>query len=262
MQNGLIKSEEELNKLRISSLLVGKTLAEVAKNIKPGVTTLELDRIAEKFILDNGGKPGFKGYNGYPATLCTSVNQEIVHGIPDNYELKEGDIISVDCGTIIDGYYGDYAYTFPVGKIAPEVALLLERTKESLYKGIEKAVAGNRTGDIGYAVQSYTEQFGYGVVRELCGHGIGTNMHEKPEVLNYGRRGTGTKLEKGMVMCIEPMINLGTYHIKMLNDGWTIKTKDGKHSAHYEKQLAIGKHQADVLISYDEINEVLKNKNN
>lgn len=258
MQEGLIKSEEELDKLRRSSLLVGKTLAEVARHIKPGVTTLELDKIAERFIVEHGAKPGFKGYNGYPATLCTSVNQDIVHGIPDHYALKEGDIISVDCGTIIDGYYGDYAYTFPVGKVSPEVALLLERTKTSLYKGIEKALAGNRTGDIGYAVQNYVEQFGYGVVRELCGHGIGRNMHEKPEILNYGRRGSGMKLEKGMVICIEPMINMGKRHVIFnRQNGWTVSTADKKPSAHFEHTVIITDDKPEIISTYDFIYEVL-----
>lgn len=261
MQKGLIKSEEELEKLRQSSLLVGKTLAEVARHIKPGVTTLELDKIAERYILDHGALPGFKGYNGYPATLCTSVNCDVVHGIPSNYVLKEGDIISVDCGTIINGYYGDYAYTFPVGNIAPEVALLLERTKESLYKGIEKACSGNRTGDIGYAVQSYVEQFGYGVVRELCGHGIGKSMHEKPEILNYGRRGTGMKLEKGMVICIEPMINLGTRRVIFNREnGWTVSTADKKPSAHFEHTVIITDDKPEIISTYDFIYEVLNNK--
>ncbi|MDD4847673.1 MAG: type I methionyl aminopeptidase [Bacteroidales bacterium] len=261
MQEGLIKSEEELDKLRQSSLLVGKTLAEVARHIKPGITTLELDKIAERFIVEHGALPGFKGYSGYPATLCTSVNQDIVHGIPDHYALKEGDIISVDCGTIIDGYYGDYAYTFPVGKIDPEVALLLERTKESLYKGIEKALAGNRTGDIGYAVQNHVEPFGYGVVRELCGHGIGRDMHEKPEVLNYGRRGTGMKLEKGMVICIEPMVNLGTRKVIFnRKNGWTVSTADQKPSAHFEHTVVITDDKPEIISTYDFIYEVLKNE--
>ncbi|MDD4142836.1 MAG: type I methionyl aminopeptidase, partial [Bacteroidales bacterium] len=249
--------------LRKSSLLVGKTLAEVAKVIRPGVTTKYLDRLAETFIRDNGATPAFLNYNGYPASLCISLNDTVVHGIPDEKTvIKDGDIVSVDCGTVLNGWVGDSAYTFEVGEVDEEVRKLLRITRESLELGIKQAVAGNRVGDIGHAVQSYVESFGYSVVRDLVGHGIGRHMHESPEIPNYGKRGTGVMLREGMVICIEPMINLGTYHIKMLNDGWTIKTKDGKHSAHYEKQLAIGKHQADVLISYDEINEVLKNKNN
>ena len=256
-----VKSDEEIEILRKCSLLVGKTLAEVAKNLRPGVKTIKLDALAETFIRDHGAKPGFKGYSGFPGSLCISVNDAVVHGIPGEYELREGDIVSIDCGTIIDGYYGDSAYTFGIGEIDPETKLLLQRTKESLYKGVEKAVAGNRTGDIGYAVQSYVEQFGYGVVRELVGHGIGTSMHEKPEIPNFGRRGSGAKLKAGMTICIEPMINLGTKDIIQLNDGWTIKTADGKPSAHYELEIAVGKNEADILTSYTEIEQVIKTHN-
>ncbi len=250
------KSSEEIEILRQCSLLVGKTLGEVATHIRPGVTTLELDKIAETFIRDHGAKPAFKGYEGFPASLCLSVNDEVVHGIPGNRVLKDGDIISVDCGTIIDGYYGDSAYTFPVGEIDEEVRLLLERTKESLFIGVEKAVAGNRVGDIGAAIQSYIAPFGYGIVRELVGHGIGKTMHERPEVPNYGKARSGAKLPEGLVICIEPMINLGTRHVSQDSDGWTIRTIDGKPSAHFELEVAVGKDKVDILTSYEYIKEV------
>ncbi|MGM0565571.1 MAG: type I methionyl aminopeptidase [Bacillota bacterium] len=256
------KSNEEIELLRKSSLLVGKTLAEVARHIEPGVKTIKLDSIAEEFIRDHGAVPGFKGYGGFPGSLCISVNDTVVHGIPGEQELKEGDIVSIDCGTIIEGYYGDSAYTFTVGEVSNEVALLLERTKASLYKGVEKAISGNRVGDIGYAVQSFIEPFGYGIVRELVGHGIGKTMHEKPEIPNYGRKGTGPKLPDGLVICVEPMINLGTRHVMQEDDGWTIKTADNAYSAHFELELAVRAGKPDILTSYDEIEEVLKNKNN
>lgn len=254
------KSAEEIELLRRSSLLVGKTLGEIAKHIQPGVKTKKLDEIAEEFIRDHGAVPGFKGYGGFPGSLCISVNDTVVHGIPDDKELQDGDIVSIDCGTIIDGYYGDSAYTFAVGEISEEVSNLLKRTKESLYLGVEKAIAGNRVGDIGYTVQSYVEQYGYGIVRELVGHGIGKQMHEKPEIPNYGRKGTGAKLPEGLVICIEPMINLGTKNIMQENDGWTIKTTDGKPSAHYELEVAVGKEEVDVLTSYKQIDEVLNKR--
>ncbi|MFW5974966.1 MAG: type I methionyl aminopeptidase [Bacteroidota bacterium] len=254
------KSNEEIELLRKSSLLVGKTLAEVAKHIEPGVKTLKLDSIAEEFIRDHGAIPGFKGYGGFPGSLCISVNDTVVHGIPGEYELNEGDIVSIDCGTIIGGYYGDSAYTFAVGEVSEEVSLLLQRTKASLYKGVEKAIAGNRVGDIGYAVQNYIEPFGYGIVRELVGHGIGKTMHEKPEIPNYGRKGTGPKLPDGLVICVEPMINMGTRHIVQEEDGWTIKTADNAFSAHFELELAVRAEKADILTSFDEIEEVLKDK--
>lgn len=255
------KSAEEIELLRKSSLLVGETLGEVAKHIHPGVKTKKLDDIAEEFIRDHGAVPGFKGYGGFPGSLCISVNDTVVHGIPGDIELKDGDIVSIDCGTIIDGYYGDSAYTFAVGEVAEEVNNLLTRTKEALYIGIEKAVAGNRVGDIGHAIQSFVEQYGYGIVRELVGHGIGKQMHEKPEIPNYGRNGTGAKLPEGLVICIEPMINLGTKNIMQESDGWTIRTTDGKPSAHFELEVAVGKERVDVLTSYQQIDEVL-NKNN
>jgi len=254
------KSEEEIEILRKNNLLVSKTLAEVAKLIKPGVTTLELDKRAEEFIRDNGAVPGFLGYGGYPNTLCTSVNDEVVHGIPSDYVLKDGDVVSVDCGTYMEGFYGDTAYTFPVGEVSDEVMNLLRTTKESLLKGIENAIEGKRVGDVGHAVQIYAEKAGYSVVREMVGHGLGKDMHESPEVPNYGKRGRGVLLKKGLVICIEPMINLGNKNIKQDNDGWTIRTVDGKPSAHYELAVVVDKGKADILSTYDYIEEITKNK--
>jgi methionyl aminopeptidase len=251
------KSKEEIELIRESSLLVGKTLAEVAKLIRPGLQTIELDKVAEQFIRDNQAVPGFLGYNGFPFTLCISVNDQVVHGFPGNYELMEGDIVSVDCGVIKNGFYGDSAYTFPVGEVRQEVLLLMKRTKESLYKGIEMAVDGKRIGDIGYAVQSHVEAFGYGVVRDLVGHGVGRNLHEKPEVPNYGRRGSGVKISLGMVIAIEPMINLGTKNVIQERDGWTIRTADRSPSAHYEHTVAVGQGQAEILSSFEFIEEEL-----
>lgn len=255
-----IKSEEEIEIQRESSLLVGKTLAEVAKHIRPGVKTAALDRIAEEFIRDHGAIPGFKGYSGFPATLCISVNEQVVHGIPGEQLLNDGDIVSVDCGVLKNGFYGDSAYTFAVGEVDQETLLLVERTKQSLYLGIEQAVAGKRVGDIGYAIQTYTEKFGYGVVRELVGHGVGRKLHERPEVPNYGKQGNGPKLTLGMVIAIEPMINLGTRHISQSADGWTIKTSDRKPSAHFEHTVAVRNDKADILSSFEWIEAVLKNK--
>lgn len=257
-----LKTEEEIELLRESSLLVGKTLAEVAKYIAPGITTAKLDDIAETFIRDHHAEPGFKGYNGFPATLCTSVNEVVVHGIPGNYVLKSGDIISVDCGVKKNGFYGDSAYTFAVGEVDKEVLMLMERTKASLYLGIESAVAGNRIGDIGYAIQHYVESFGYSVVRDLVGHGLGRQLHEQPEVPNYGRRGNGKELLAGMVIAIEPMINLGVRNVYQERDGWTIKTTDHKPSAHYEHDVAIRKGKTEILSTFDFIDEVLKSKQN
>lgn len=253
-----IRSAEEIELLRVSNLLVSKTLAEVAKWIRPGVTTLELDKKAEEFIRDHGAVPAFLGYNGYPNTLCTSVNSAVVHGIPSKYELKEGDIVSIDCGVLLNNYYGDSAYTFMVGEVTDAVKKLLQVTKESLFKGIEQAVEGKRTGDIGYAIQSYCESHGYSVVREMIGHGIGTKLHEPPEVPNYGRRGNGPLLKKGMVICIEPMINMGEKNIFIESDGWTVKTRDNKPSAHFELAVAVDKGKADVLSTFEYIEEVLK----
>jgi methionyl aminopeptidase len=254
----LAKTDEEVELLRLNNDLVSRTLAEVAKHIKPGVTTKKLDSIAEEFIRAHGAVPGFLGYNGYPATLCVSVNDAVVHGIPSSYELREGDIVSVDCGTYLHGFYGDSAYTFPVGEVLPEVQRLLKVTRECLELGIEAAVAGGRVGDISYAVQSHAESNGYSVVRELVGHGIGRHMHEKPEVPNYGARGRGPKLVDGMAICIEPMINLGTKHVYQDLDGWTIRTRDGKPSAHFELAVVVRKDKAERLSTFKYIDEVLR----
>ncbi len=252
------KTAEEIELLRESNLLVSKALAEVARRIAPGVTTLELDKIAEEFIRDHHAIPGFLGYKGYPKTLCTSVNQQVVHGIPSNYTLKEGDIVSVDCGVLYQGYYGDSAYTFAVGQIPERVQLLLKTTKESLYKGIERAIEGHRIGDISNAVQEHCEREKFSVVREMVGHGIGKSMHESPEVPNYGRRGHGPRLQTGMVICIEPMINMGKKEITQDSDGWTIQTADRQPSAHFEHCVAIGKDKADVLSNFGYIEEIYK----
>ena len=255
------KTDEEVGYLRESALLVSRTLAEIAKFIKPGVSTNFLDKIAEEFICDNGAISGFKGYNGFPATLCTSVNAEVVHGIPSDYQLKEGDIVSVDCGVIIKGWYGDSAYTFGVGEISESNKRLLEYTKASLEEGVKEAIAGNRIGDISYAVQAKAESGGFSVVRGLVGHGIGKRMHEPPEVPNFGKKGTGPKLRKGLVICIEPMINFGKKEILQMRDGWTIKTADGLPSAHFEYAVAVDNGKANVLTTFEYIEEVL-NKGN
>ena len=252
------RTDKEIELLRKAALLVGKTLGEVGKHIRPGIRTIELDKIAEEFIRDNGAVPAFKGYGGFPGSLCISVNDAVVHGIPGNYELRDGDIVSVDCGTILNGYVGDSAYTFTVGEVSEEIKLFLQRSKESLYKGIEQAVAGNRIGDIGYAIQSYVEQFGYGVVRELVGHGVGRKLHEDPQVPNYGRRGTGTKLSEGIVIAIEPMITLGKRDIIQERDGWTIKTKDRMPAAHFEHDVAIRDGKAEILSSFEWVEEIIK----
>ena len=255
-----IKTEEEIELLRESSLLVGKTLAEVAKLIKPGVKTIDLDRRAEEFIRDNGAVPGFKGYNNFPNTLCMSINEHVVHGLPSKRELKDGDIVSIDCGTLKNGFYGDSAYTFTVGEVKDEILKLLERTKESLYLGIENAIAGNRVGDIGYAIQKYVEGYGYSVVRDLVGHGLGRKLHEKPEVPNYGRRGSGPKLKERMVLAIEPMINLGRKKVVQEKDGWTIRTADKLPSAHYEHDVVIRKGKAEILSTFKYVEEILNGK--
>ena len=256
-----LKIDEEIELMRIANRLVGTTLAEVAKVIAPGITTLQLDKIAEEFIRDNGAIPLFKGYNGFPNSLCISVNESVVHGIPGTYQLKEGDILSVDCGTQINGYCGDSAYTFEVGEVDAEVKKLLQTTKEALYQGIENAVEGKRTGDIGNAVQTYCENRGYSVVRELVGHGIGKNMHEAPEVPNYGKKGYGTLLKSGMCIAIEPMINMGRRNVKFEKDGWTVRTADRKPSAHFEHTVAIRQGKADILSTFEFIEKVLENKN-
>ncbi|HVN58528.1 MAG TPA: type I methionyl aminopeptidase [Bacteroidales bacterium] len=254
------RTYEEVELLRKSNRLVSKTLGELASLIKPGITTLSLDRIAETYIRDNGALPAFKGYNGFPNTLCTSVNDEVVHGIPSGYVLKEGDIISIDCGVILEGYYGDSAYTFGVGKIDEAKQRLLDYTRASLEDGVKEAIAGNRIGDISFAVQAKAESGGFSVVRELVGHGIGTKLHEAPEVPNYGKRGTGPKMMKGLVICIEPMINMGARETMQMKDGWTIKTADGMPSAHFEYAVAVDKGQADVLTTYKYIEEVLNKR--
>lgn len=249
------RTESEIALLREAALLVGKTLGEVEKHIRPGVKTIDLDKIAEEFIRDHRAVPAFKGYCGYPGSLCISVNEQVVHGIPGDYELRDGDIVSVDCGTILDGYVGDSAFTFMVGEVSEEVKMLLKRTKESLYKGIEAAVVGNRIGDIGNAVQSYVESFGYGVVRELVGHGVGRKMHEDPQVPNYGKKGTGTKLSENMVIAIEPMITLGNKEIFQLRDGWTIVTRDRKPAAHFEHDVVVRQGKAEILSSFEFIEQ-------
>ena len=246
-------------------MLVGRTLAEVAKLIKPGVTTLELDRVAEEFIRDHGAIPTFKGFPNqygepFPATLCTSVNEQVVHGIPNNIPLKEGDVISIDCGTLLNGFCGDSAYTFCVGDVEPEVLKLLRITKEALYLGIENACIGKRIGDIGYAVQQHCESNSFGVVREFVGHGVGRDMHEDPQVPNYGKRGYGTLLKEGMCIAIEPMITQGTRQIVMERDGWTVRTKDRKFAAHFEHSIAITSGKADILSSFEFLEEVLGDK--
>jgi len=255
-----LKTEEQIELLRSSNQLVSKTLAQMAKTIRPGITTLELDKIAEEFIRDHRAIPGFKGYNNFPNTLCTSVNDEVVHGIPSDYILQEGDIVSIDCGVVLEGYYGDSAFTFPVGEIDDEKRRLLEYTRESLEEGVKQAVAGNRVGDISWAVQNKAESGGYSVVRELVGHGLGKNLHESPEIPNYGRRGRGPKLKNGLVICIEPMINMGGRSVRQMKDGWTVRTADGKPSAHFEYAVAVRKNMADILTTFEYIDEEL-NKN-
>lgn len=246
-----LKTREEIEILRENALMVSKTLAHVGKLVEPGITTRELDAVAEKYIRSLGAEPGFLGYEGFPATLCLSVNEVVVHGFPSDYRLREGDILSVDCGTKYRGFYGDSAYTFPVGKVDEETRRLLDTTKASLYEGIAKAVAGGRIGDIGNAVQSYCESRGFSVVREMVGHGLGRNMHESPEVPNYGRQGHGVKLREGMVICIEPMINAGKKEVYLDDNGWGVITADHKKSAHFELTVAIRKGEPDVLSTFE-----------
>lgn len=249
--------------LRLSDLLVSETLALVGQMLKPGIKTIELDRMAEEHIRDKGGIPSFKGYSGFPASLCISVNEAVVHGIPSDYEIKEGDVVSVDCGVYMNGFHGDAAYTFAVGDVDEEVMDLLRATNKALYLGIEQAVVGNRIGDIGFAIQNYTEkQMGYGVVREMVGHGVGRDLHEKPEVPNFGKRGRGVVLRENMTIAIEPMINLGTRRVNMLRDGWTIVARDGKPSAHYEHSIVVKKGKADILSDHKIIEESIKNNIN
>ncbi len=246
-----LKTEEELAIVRENALLVSKTLAEVGRHIAPGITTKELDFIAEKYIREAGAEPGFLGYGGFPYTLCISLNDTVVHGFPSDYKLEEGDIISVDCGTKYRGFNGDSAYTFAVGKISDKDARLLKVTKASLYMGIEQAVSGKRTGDIGFAIQSYVESFGFSVVRELVGHAIGRNLHESPEVPNYGLRGKGVKLREGMVICIEPMVNAGGKEVYLDENGWAVRTVDGRKSAHFELMVAIKKGAPEILSTFE-----------
>ncbi len=255
------KTAEEIEQIRNSSLLVARTLAEVAKNINPGVTSLQLDKIAEEFIKDNGGIPAFKGYGGFPNSLCISPNEQVVHGIPNDQPYVDGDIISVDCGVLMNGFYGDSAYTFSVGEIPNETMQLMKVTKESLYRGIGVALPGKRLQDISYEIQTYCEKNGYSVVRELVGHGIGKNLHEAPEVPNFGKRGSGIKLQVGLVIAIEPMINMGKRNIIHGKDGWTIKTADNKPSAHFEHTIAIKDGKADILSSFEYVEDVLKQRN-
>lgn len=251
-----LKTEEEIELLRSANLLVSATLAEIAKIAKPGVTTRQLDTLAEQFIRDHGAEPTFKGFPNpygapFPASICASVNEVVVHGIPDDRELQDGDILSVDCGTRLNGFCGDSCYTFAIGEVTDEVKHLLQTTKESLYKGIEAALPGKRIGDIGYAVQSHCEAQGFGVVREFVGHGVGHEMHEDPQVPNYGKQGTGKQLKNGMCIAIEPMITLGGYDIQMLEDRWGIVTADGKPAAHFEHSIAIHHGKADILSSFE-----------
>lgn len=252
-----IRRPEEIEKLRAAALVVSRTLGMIAKEIKPGAKPVDLDRKAEEFIISQGAKPGFKGLYGCPSTLLISKNETVVHGLPTDIPLKEGDVVSVDCGSILDGYYGDHAYTFEVGEVDPKVKKMLDVTKESLYLGIAEFKKGNRLGDIGYAIQKHAEDHGYGVVRELVGHGIGTKLHEDPQVPNFGKRGRGKALKDGMVLAIEPMITMGTYRVKQLSDGWTINTVDGKAAAHFEHDVAMVNGEPEILSTFDYIYEAL-----
>jgi len=255
------KTEAEIELMRQSALLVSRTLTEVASILKPGITTLSIDKLIGEYIRDNKAVPSFLNYRGYPFNSCISVNDVVVHGFPGNDELKEGDIISVDIGVIKEGFHGDHAYTFAIGFPGEAVVQLITRTKESLYKGIEKAVAGNRVGDISYAIQEYTERkYGYGVVRELVGHGLGRSLHEDPQVPNYGKRGSGAKLREGLVLAIEPMINLGTRNVYTEEDGWTVRTTDHQPSVHFEHDVCVRKTKADILSDYSII-EAAEKKN-
>lgn len=253
-----LKSSEEIEIMRESALIVSRTLGLIAEKVAPGVTPLQLDKMAFEYIKDQGAEPAFLGMYDFPNTLCMSLNEAVVHGIPTDVPLKEGDIISVDCGAYKNGFYGDHAYTFMVGEVSAETQQLLKVTKEALYVGIAQTVAGNRIGDIGFAIQNYAEKHGFGVVRELVGHGLGRIMHEDPQVPNYGRRGKGKKLQNGMVLAIEPMINMGTKEIIQLEDGWTILTSDGKPSAHFEHDVAIVNGQPEILSTFDYVEEALE----
>ncbi len=252
-----LKTREEIEQMRASALVVSRTLGEVAKLIRPGVTPLQLDKVAEQCIRDQGAVPCFLGYGGFPNTLCTSVNEQVVHGIPGNRALQEGDIIAVDCGAILNGWVGDHAFTFAVGEVKPEVQRLLDVTLESLYLGIAEIRTGNYTGDVGFAVQLHAERHGYSVVRELVGHGVGRDLHEDPELPNYGQRGKGKRLQDGVVLAIEPMINMGSRHVVTLNDNWTVVTKDGKPSAHFEHDVAIVNGRPEILSTFKYVYEAL-----
>jgi len=247
------KTDEEIQIIRESAQVLGKAHGEVAKRVAPGVKTKELDRIAEEFILDHGGTPSFKNYHGFPSALCMSVNEVVVHGFPGDYELKDTDVVSIDCGVKYKGFHSDSAYTYPLAKASDDVLKLLHRTYESMELGIVQAKAGNRMGDVSFAIQHYVEQFGYGVVRELVGHGVGKDLHEDPEVPNYGKRGKGVKLSPGMVFAIEPMINMGTKSVVQEKDGWTIRTSDRKPSAHFEHMVVIHKERTEVLTTHEHI---------
>ena len=253
----IVKTREEIEIMRESALVVSRTLGMLASEVKPGVTTLYLDKLAEDFIRAEGAIPGFLGLYDFPNTLCMSPNAQVVHGIPNKTPLKEGDIISIDCGALKNGFYGDHAYTFAVGEIADDVKKLLDVTKQSLYEGIRNFKAGNRVGDVGYAIQKYTEDRGYGVVRELVGHGLGRTMHEDPEMPNYGKRGRGKKFTEGMVVAIEPMTNLGTHKIRQHSDGWTITTLDNKPSAHFEHDVAIVNGKPELLSTFKYVHDAL-----
>ncbi|MDZ4824276.1 MAG: type I methionyl aminopeptidase [Flavobacteriales bacterium] len=252
-----LKTDDEVELIRESSLLVGKTLAEVAKLIRPGITTRELDTVAESFIRDHGAEPGFKGLGNYPNTLCTSVNEAVVHGLPTDIPLEPGDIVSVDCGVKKNGFFGDSAFTFAIGELSDDVKKLLRVTRECLEIGIANAVIGKRVGDISWAIQNHAEKHGYGVVRELVGHGVGRNLHEAPEVPNFGKRGTGPVMRSGLVIAIEPMINMGTKNVKHQKDGWTVSTADRKPSAHFEHTVAVRNGKAEVLSSFEWIEQAL-----
>jgi methionyl aminopeptidase len=255
-----LKNKEEIELMRASAQIVSRTLGLVAEKIGPGVTPLELDKLAYEYIADQGAIPGFLGFGGFPNTLCISVNEAVVHGIPNSRAFEEGDIVSIDCGAIKNDYYGDHAYTFAIGQVSSEVERLLRVTKESLYLGIDQMRAGKRIGDIGYAIQNHAEQYGYGVVRELVGHGLGKSMHEDPQVPNYGRRGRGKRIADGMVLAVEPMINLGTKDVMMLDDDWTIVSADKKYSAHFEHDIAVVNGAPDILSTFDYVEEALEKR--
>jgi methionyl aminopeptidase len=254
----IYKTTEEIEKIRKAALVVSRTLGLIASEIRPGVTPKYLDEIAEKYILEQGAKPGFKGLYGCPSTLLTSVNNAVVHGLPTTRPLQDGDIVSVDCGAVLNGYYGDHAFTFQIGDIQPAVKKLLDVTLECLYIGIQETRVGNRIEDIGYAIQQHAEKNGYGVVRELVGHGIGRTLHEDPQVPNYGKRGRGKKIQNGLTIAIEPMINMGTHKVKQLDDNWTIVTDDGKPSAHYEHNVAVVDGEPIILSTFDYVYEALE----